>query len=99
MTIIQSIDERDKAALAALSSAILPFRHLNDAAPMPLSLLLTFISVASRPVSSLTNALLGSPYTSGLLGGIATRDDPFGSLAPPSNALSSGLLGSLLKDK
>jgi hypothetical protein len=43
---IQSIPEEDKDALAGLSSAILPFRHLNDAAPMPLSLLLTFITVA-----------------------------------------------------
>jgi hypothetical protein len=43
---IQSIAGTDKDALAALSSAILPFRHLNDAAPMPLSLLLTFITVA-----------------------------------------------------
>jgi hypothetical protein len=43
---IQSIAETEKNALAGLSSAILPFRHLNDAAPMPLSLLLTFITVA-----------------------------------------------------
>jgi DNA-binding MarR family transcriptional regulator len=46
MTIMQSIDERDKDALAALSAAVVPFRHLNDAAPMPLSQLLTFITVA-----------------------------------------------------
>jgi DNA-binding MarR family transcriptional regulator len=44
----QSIDEQDKAALSALSSAILPFRQLNPAAPMPLSLLLTFITVAKH---------------------------------------------------
>ena len=46
MTIMQSIDDQDKDALATLSAAVLPFRQLNDAAPMPLSLLLTFITVA-----------------------------------------------------
>jgi len=46
MTLIQSMEEQDKAALTTLSAAVLPFRQLNDAAPMPLSLLLTFITVA-----------------------------------------------------
>jgi hypothetical protein len=41
-----SIEDQDKAALSALSSAILPFRQLNPSAPLPLSLLLTFINVA-----------------------------------------------------
>jgi DNA-binding MarR family transcriptional regulator len=42
---IQSIDDQDKEALAALSAAVQPFRQLNPDAPMPLSLLLTFITV------------------------------------------------------
>jgi DNA-binding MarR family transcriptional regulator len=42
---IQTTDEQDKDSLAALLSAILPFRQLNLEAPMPLSLLLTFITV------------------------------------------------------
>jgi DNA-binding MarR family transcriptional regulator len=46
MTIMQSLDQRDKDALDALTAAILPFRHLNDETPMPLSLLLTFAVVA-----------------------------------------------------
>jgi DNA-binding MarR family transcriptional regulator len=43
---IISIEDQDRAALSALSAAVLPFRQLNPAAPMPLSLLLTFITVA-----------------------------------------------------
>jgi DNA-binding MarR family transcriptional regulator len=40
------ISNEDQAALSALSAAVAPFRQLNDAAPLPLSLLLTFINVA-----------------------------------------------------
>jgi DNA-binding MarR family transcriptional regulator len=60
MPVIQSMPEEDKDALASLSSAILPFRHLNDAAPMPLSLLLTFITVAKKgriTVNDLSNTI------------------------------------------
>jgi hypothetical protein len=46
MTIMQSIDRHDKEALDALTAAVLPFRNLNNEAPMPLSLLLTFAAVA-----------------------------------------------------
>jgi DNA-binding MarR family transcriptional regulator len=45
---IQSIEEQDKDALAALSSAILQFRDPNSGAPMPLSMLLTFVTVARK---------------------------------------------------
>jgi DNA-binding transcriptional ArsR family regulator len=48
MTIIQSMAEDDKAALAALSSAIFQFRDPNSGAPMPPSMLLTFITVAQK---------------------------------------------------
>ena len=46
MTIIQSVDDRQ--ALSALSAAILPFRTLSEDAPLPLSLLVTFIAVAKH---------------------------------------------------
>jgi DNA-binding MarR family transcriptional regulator len=46
MTVLQSLEEHDKDALTTLSAAVLPFRQLNVEAPMPLSLLLTFITVA-----------------------------------------------------
>ena len=45
MTIIQSMAEDDKAAL---SSAIFQFRDPNSGAPMPPSMLLTFITVAQK---------------------------------------------------
>jgi DNA-binding MarR family transcriptional regulator len=47
MTII-SIEDQDKDALSALSAAVTPFRMLNPAAPMTISMLLTFITVAKH---------------------------------------------------
>jgi len=40
------ISNEDQAALSALSAAVAPFRQLNPAAPMTISMMLTFCTVA-----------------------------------------------------
>jgi len=43
-----SIEDQDKNALSALSAAVAPFRQLNPSAPMTISMLLTFVTVAKH---------------------------------------------------
>jgi DNA-binding MarR family transcriptional regulator len=42
------ISNEDQAALSALSAAIAPFRQMNPSAPMTISMLLTFVTVAKH---------------------------------------------------
>jgi DNA-binding MarR family transcriptional regulator len=42
------LDEQDKAALSALSAAVTPFRQMNPSAPMTISMMLTFVTIAKH---------------------------------------------------